>query len=221
MTQFRMTGCREVVPEQADNFNNQVKAIERAIDEKSPLAFDLAKTLIETACRTIHNDLGKEFDKNWDIPKLMKETMSLLPMAPDNIGATVYTAPALKKTIGGLSAVIQGIAEQRNLHGFASHGKDAYELPVDAIHAKLAALSADAIVNYMYALHQSQATATHDRIHFHDFKEFNEWLDESSEPFRIAALEFPASETLYAVHREAYKDLLTQYEAGLNEGVNE
>ena len=43
--------------------------------------------------------------------------------------------------------------------------------------------------------------------------DFNEWIDEQNQIVRIFTLEYKPSEVLFGIDQEAYRDLLTDYEA--------
>lgn len=56
---FRMDGARAIltVTPGAAHLEQQILAIERAVAETPALAIDLAKTLVETVCKTVLIDL--------------------------------------------------------------------------------------------------------------------------------------------------------------------
>ena len=153
-TGFVMTGAREVLATDAVYFEQQIIAIEKAVGENPGLSFDLAKTLIESACKTILKDRGQLCDSAWDLPRLLKETVGKLQIVPEGLEGAPDVAASLKKTISGLQTTIQGICELRNTQGFASHGKDAYSEQLDVIQAQLAARAADVIVNFLFRAHR-------------------------------------------------------------------
>lgn len=211
---FVMAGAREVLATDAVYFEQQVIAIEKAVGENPGLSFDLAKTLIESACKTILKDRGHECDNAWDLPRLLKETVRKLQVVPEGLDGAADVAASLKKTIGGLQTAIQGICELRNTQGFASHGKDAYTEQLDVVQAQLAARAADAIVNFLFRAHRHYPVdGPSRRLVYRELTDFNEWIDEQNQIIRIFTLEYKPSEVLFGIDQEAYRDLLTDYEA--------
>jgi hypothetical protein len=211
-TKFVMVGAREVMANGAVFFEQQVVAIEKAVSENPGLAFDLAKTLIESACKTILADRGHECDDGWELPRLLKETLGKLRFVPDGLDGDVNVAASLKKTIGGLQTTIQGICELRNTQGFASHGKDAYTEQLDVVQAQFTARAADVIVNFLFRSHRRYPDDwTTRRLVYNEMTEFNEWIDVQNEIVRIFKLEYKPSEVLFGVDQEAYRGLLNDY----------
>jgi hypothetical protein len=213
-TGFIMAGAREVMATDAVYFEQQIIAIEQAVGENPGLSFDLAKTLVESACKTILKDRGQPCDSAWDLPRLLKETLGKLQIVPEGLESAEEVAASLRKTIGGLLTAIQGICELRNTQGFASHGKDAYTLQLDIVQAQLAARAADAIVNFLFRAHRHYPIdGPTRRLVYRELADFNEWIDEQNEVVRIFTLEYKPSEVLFGIDQEAYRDLLTEYGA--------
>ncbi len=211
---YRMIGAREVLAMTAVRLEQQITAIESALGTNPSLVFDLAKTLIESSCKTILNDRSHAVDETWDLPRLLKETLGKLQIVPEGLESAAEIAASLRKTIGGLQTAIQGICELRNTQGFASHGKDAYTLQLDIVQAQLAARAADAIVNFLFRAHRHYPIdGPTRRLVYRKLADFNEWIDEQNEIVRIFTLEYKPSEVLFGIDQEAYRDLLTEYEA--------
>jgi len=211
---FVMVGAREVLATGAVFFEQQVIAIEKAVVENPGLAFDLAKTLIESACKTILKDRGHECDSGWDLPKLLKETLGKLQLVPDGLEGVGDVEASLKKTVGGLQTAIQGLCELRNTQGFASHGKDAYTDQLEVVQAHLVARAADVIVNFLFRTHRHYpSVGPTRRLAYRELTDFNDWIDEQNETVRIFTLEYRPSEVLFGVDEDAYRDLLTDYES--------
>src|SRR6185369_9675931 len=83
---FRMVGARAAVLEgpTAEAIEQQLHAIENALESVPDFAFDLSKTLVESVCKTVLADIGRTADPNWDAPKLLKETTNRLALLPRN-----------------------------------------------------------------------------------------------------------------------------------------
>lgn len=76
---FVMHGAREAMDRGMIHIEEQVKGIESAVSENPGLAFDLAKTLIESACKTILTERRIDYDTNDDLPRLFKTATQQLP----------------------------------------------------------------------------------------------------------------------------------------------
>jgi len=211
-TEFVLHGAREVLTAEAVHFEQQILALEEAVVDNAGLAFDLAKTLVESACKTILKDRGHTYGSNWELPKLLKETLNKLRLVPEGYENDAEVSESLRRTVGGLQTTIQGLCELRNTQGFASHGKDAYSTQLDIVQARLAARAADAVVNFLFRAHHSySSTGLSRRLVYRELNEFNEWIDEQNPPTRIFSLEYRPSEVLFNVDHAAYRDLLVSY----------
>jgi len=68
-TPFAMHGAREAIAGGLVHIEEQVKGIERAVLENPGLAFDLAKTLVESVCRAVLTERSIAFEPGDDVPK--------------------------------------------------------------------------------------------------------------------------------------------------------
>jgi len=218
---FVMHGARAAVAGGMLHIEEQVKAIELAVAENPGLAFDLAKTLIESACKTILSERGISFDKNEDLPKLFKRVRQALPFLPASLGDDAVARRRLEQTLNGLSTALQGVCELRNAFGFASHGSDSPRPAMEAIHATLAAQAADAIVGFLYSVHRQDLVKSRTpRLEYGDHADFNEWIDDQCAPVQILSLPpYRPSEALFYVDQEAYRDLLADFGNGEVSGI--
>lgn len=212
---FVMHGARTAVAGGMLHIEAQVKALELAVGANTGLAFDLAKTLVESACKTILTERGGTFDKDDDLPKLFKAAKLTIPFLPVAMAGDVGARRSLEQTLGGLSTALQGICELRNACGFASHGSDGPRPVMEGIQALLVAQAADAIIGFLYRVHRQDLTRPKSVIlEYRANPDFNEWLDDQCEPVRILSLPpYRPSDVLFNVDQEAYRDLLNDYEA--------
>lgn len=60
---FAMHGAREVLAAGAGHIEQQIVAIEEAVEKNPGLAFDLAKTLVESMCKTVLSECGDGYDE--------------------------------------------------------------------------------------------------------------------------------------------------------------
>jgi hypothetical protein len=212
---FVMHGARAAVGGGMLHIEEQVKALELAVAQNTGLAFDLAKTLVESACKTIITERGSVFDKDDDLPKLFKTVGSCVPFLPVALAADAGARKSLQQTLNGLNTALQGVCELRNAFGFASHGSDGPRPVMEGIQALLVAQAADAIIGFLYRVHrQDLSRPKMVQLEYDDNPDFNEWLDEQCEPVLILSLPpYRPSDVLFSVDQEAYRDLLTDYEA--------
>ena len=109
-----------------------------------------SKELIESCCKTIFEERKENFDKDWSVSKLVKETMKLLGVSTDNIKSENKIVKAI---LGNLHGIAGNIAELRNEHG-SGHGKGASYKGLKEHHAKLAIGSSTTLVQYLWDIHK-------------------------------------------------------------------
>jgi len=215
---FQMVGARAAVLDGpiAEAIEQQIHAIENALESVPDFAFDLSKTLVESVCKTVLADIGQQADTNWDAPKLLRETTNRLALLPRNHPDPTKARESVEKTIRGLLQTIQGLCELRNGYGMASHGRDGFSARLDLRQATLAAQAADTIVSFLYRIHRDALMQTPGaRVYYEDHTDFNEAFDRDNELIRLGELELLPSRVLFHGDREAYKAALNEY---LSEG---
>lgn len=210
---FVMYSARAAIAGGLLHIEEQVKALELAVFENTGLAFELAKTLVESACKTIITERGGTFEKDDDLAKVFKSASQCVPFLPPAMAAEGAARKSLQQTLSGLSTALQGVCELRNAFGFASHGSDGPRPVMEAVQALLAAQAADAMIGFLYRVHQADLSRPNTpRLEFQDHPEFNEWIDQENKPVQIFALPpYRPSEVLFTVDLEAYRDLLADY----------
>jgi hypothetical protein len=207
-----MHGSRAAMAAGLVHIEEQIIGIEQAVNDKPGLAFDLAKTLIESACRTILRERSIAFDPGDDLPKLFKATTNHLPFLPAPASGEAAVRKSLMQTLGGLSAAVQGVCELRNACGFASHGSDGPRPLMEGVQALLAAETADAIVGFLHRVHRNdRVPRVNQPTMYEDNAEFNASVDELHEQVRIFEEEFEPSRILFEMAPEPYRVYLTEY----------
>ena len=209
-----MAGVRSAILDGpiAEFIEQQIAAIENAVESVPDFAFDLSKTLIESVCKTVLADIGQSANPNWDAPKLLKETMNRLNLLPRNHPDPAKARDSVEKTLRGMLQTIQGLCELRNNYGMASHGRDAFSARLDIRQATLAAQAADTIVSFLYRIHRDALMQTAGaRVYYEDHADFNEAFDLEHETFQLGNLEFLPSRVLFHVDREAYRAALYEH----------
>ncbi len=212
---FMMLGARAAIAGGLAHIEEQVKALERAVVENPGLAFDLAKTLIESACKSIITERGGRIEKNDDMSDLFRKVKAAVPFLPPASAGESGARKSLDQTLSGLNTALQGVCELRNAYGFASHGSDGPRPAMERVQVLLAAQAADAIVGFLYSSHAAElARPPVVRLEFDDNSDFNEWIDNQSEMVHVLDLPpYRPSEVLFNVDQEAYRDLLSRHSA--------
>lgn len=218
---FKMYGAREAIAGGFLHIEHQVNAIEDAIINNPCLAFDLARTLIESVCRTILKERSITYSENDDLPKLFKTVTQTLPLLPPSANQETEVRKSLSQTLNGLHTAIQGICELRNRCGFASHGADSQRPPLEQTQAILVASAADTIIGFLYRLHQQDRAIEQKRsLSYEDYPGFNDFVDSEHEMIQIFELEFRPSEVLFTMDPEGYRNYLAEFTSN-NDLVNE
>ncbi len=212
---FVMHGARAAMADGLLHIEEQVRALEQAVGENTGLAFDLAKTLVESACKSIITERGSTVDDGDDMSKVFKVASQCVPLLPASLASEAGARKSLAQTFSGLHTALQGVCELRNAFGFASHGSDGPRPVMESVQALLAAQAADTIIGFLYRVHRADlARPSRPRLEFGDHRAFNEWVDGENEPVRIFSLPgYRPSEVLFNVDQEAYRDLLANYKA--------
>lgn len=209
---FLMHGARAAMAGGLTHIEEQVKGIERAVIENPGLAFDLAKTIVESTCRTILSDRKIPFQSEDDLPRLYKTVTTQLPLLPVAASSEAEARKSLTQTLNGLHTALQGVCELRNAYGFASHGAEGPRPGMESVQALLAAQAADAIVGFLHRVHrQDRITLPIAQMKFEDNEDFNDFIDEANSQVRIFDNLYRPSEVLFAVDHPAYRDLLSDY----------
>lgn len=107
-----------------------------------------AKELIESCCKTILDEKGVGWDKNWDVGKLTNATIELLKRMSIDRPDTAPTSAEMKAILGNLRSIATNLAALRNPYG-SGHGKSATYKGLEERHAKLAVGSSITLVSFL------------------------------------------------------------------------
>jgi hypothetical protein len=212
---FVMHGARDAIAGGLAHVEQQVRSIEQAVVENPGLAFDLAKTLVESVCRAVLSERSIAFSEDDDLPRLFKTACQSLPFLPPTASNEAEVRKSLAQTLNGLSTAVQGICELRNQCGFASHGSGTARPPMESVQALMAAEAADTIIGFLHRVHrQDRAPPPSPRALYESNTAFNEAVDEAhGGMFRIYDEEFPPSQVLFEMAPEPYRVYLTEFNA--------
>lgn len=130
----------------------QIDLLMKMRDENPTVAIGKSKELMECCCKTILEKQGGEIQAGWDVPRLVKETMSLLRLNVSDLEHSPENT-VVKKILGSLSGLATGIAEYRNKWG-DGHGRSASFEPLFKRHAKLAVGSSITFVEYLWETYE-------------------------------------------------------------------
>jgi abortive infection Abi-like protein len=215
-----MHGARAAIVGGLSHIEEQVKAIELAVNENPGLAFDLARTVVESTCRTILAERNIGFGTDDDLPKLFKSVTMHLPLLPVEASSESAARKSLTQTLNGLHTALQGVCELRNAYGFASHGTDGPRAGMESVQALLAAQAADAIVGFLHRVHRVDRIPTSLlRLEYRTNDAFNVYVDEANDIVHIFDLEYQPSEVLFTVDLEAYRDRLASFEPEIDDDL--
>ena len=208
---YIMHATRESMEDGLDHVDEQVDALEHAVYEQPNLALSLAKTLVESVCKSILTERGIAYGKNDSLPRLFHTVttgVSLLPMAASG---EAKVRKSLERTVNGLHTALQGICELRNSCGFAAHGSEGSQPSMESNQALLAAEIADTIVGFVYrAHHESWTRVVQHELKLDDNPEFNDYVDEAFGRHQIFEVEYRSSQLLYSVDPGAYRAYLAE-----------
>lgn len=132
--------------------SEQITIMNEKIETAPHVAIGMAKELIEICCKSIFELRTTEYDKNWDLQKLIKETNQILKLTPSDIPDEKKAADIIRKILGSLTAVVQGICELRNDYG-TGHGKSSKFKGLNPRHARLAVGAASTLANFLIETH--------------------------------------------------------------------
>ncbi|MGH9498318.1 MAG: abortive infection family protein [Terriglobales bacterium] len=134
----------------------QITRMETAVANDPALAIGTAKELIETICKTILDERNRTYSKSADIPELVKATAKALKLTPDDIPDTAKASDTIRRILGNLGSIPQGIAELRNLYG-TGHGKTTRTKGLGSRHAKLAVGAAATLAVFLIETHNERS----------------------------------------------------------------
>lgn len=137
--------------------SKQIELMLKMQSENPTDAIGKAKELIESCCKTILDNKGVDWDKNWDMSKLTGETLSLLNLTPKSIADTDPVSENIKAVLGNLRGISTKLAEIRNPYG-SGHGKSASFTGLETRHAKLAVGCSITFVTFLWDTYEGGAS---------------------------------------------------------------
>lgn len=128
-----------------------LRALERR-NEDPEAAITAARTLLESTCKHILDDLGESYEDRFDLPKLYRLTAEQLNLAPSQ-----HTEQIFKQILGGCQAVVEGLGAVRNRLSDA-HGKGRRPVKPAPRHAELAVNLAGTMATFLIQTWEKKKT---------------------------------------------------------------
>lgn len=126
-------------------------ALRRRFDDPKG-AITASRTLIETVCKCILDNMGIPYKSSTKYPQLYFLTSKALKLAPGE-----QSEEAIKRTLGGIVTTIEGIGSLRNIFGDA-HGRGRTSENPRVAHAELVVNISGALCTFLFSTWQSQQT---------------------------------------------------------------
>ena len=137
----------------SEYMSSQISIMMKMTKENPTEAIGKAKELIESCCKTIMEERKVQFSQDDSVGQLTRKVMKLLKVTPHNIDDKLPAVEAMKKILGNLSAIAEGMATLRNNYG-SGHGKPASYKGLEERHAKLAVGSSITLVEFLWCTHE-------------------------------------------------------------------
>jgi len=118
------------------------KALLRSNDDPEA-AITSSRTLIEVVCKHILDEMQAVYDETVELPKLYKQTASILNLSPDQ-----HSEQLFKQILGGCQTVVEGLGGLRNKFGDA-HGVSRTKAKPAFRHASLAVNLSGAMCSFL------------------------------------------------------------------------
>lgn len=113
-------------------------------------AITTARSLVESTCKYILDELGKSYTDRDDLPRLYKNTANAMHLSPSQHNEQIF-----KQILSGCISVIDGFSALRNDLGDA-HGKGKIKFSPSARHADLAVNLAGTISTFLISTYEEQ-----------------------------------------------------------------
>lgn len=117
----------------------QMDRIRRAANDDPALAIGTAKELIESTAKVILLELGHHVDNKADLPELARAAQLALGLHPSaGAGSGPDTSEGIKRILGAVTTIANGLAELRNRGHGTGHGPATARVGLRPRHAHLA-----------------------------------------------------------------------------------
>lgn len=113
-------------------------------------AITMARTLLESVCKHILDEMNVDYKDDADLPTLYRHTAKVLNLAPSQ-----HTVEVFRQILGGCTAVVEGLGSLRNRLSDA-HGKGKAGTKPAPRHAELVVNLAGTVASFLLATWKSQ-----------------------------------------------------------------
>jgi Abortive infection C-terminus len=158
----RLSGTADIL-----NFDTVSRDLERALEsaQRDPeSAVTSACSTVESVCRSIIIELDEDLPAKKDIKGLFNAVKKPLGLSPDRADIEPQIADDVRKILGGLATVVEGIGALRT-HGGDAHGRERGYARMDARIASLAINSASTVSLFLIEAWQRKFPAR--QLHKH------------------------------------------------------
>jgi predicted transcriptional regulator len=124
-------------------------ALERRITDPEG-AITLSRTLLESVCKHILDDLNISYDDGMELPKLYRLLATALNLAPAQ-----HTEQIFKQILTGCVSIVEGLGALRNKVSDA-HGRGRKNVRPAARHAELAVNLAGSLATFLVVTKEAQ-----------------------------------------------------------------
>ncbi|WP_174366122.1 abortive infection family protein [Deinococcus sp. JMULE3] len=131
-----------------------ITRLEQALTSDPELALGSAKELLESVLKLILQAHG-DTNLTDDMPQLLKRVQQYLALDPKvALAPSAAGQDTLKQVLAGVSQIVRGLAELRNLYGTGHGGVG--PSPLELRHAHLAVTTAGAAATFLMETHEAQ-----------------------------------------------------------------
>ena len=118
-----------------DGLHRQIERLVTVAETDHALAVGTSRELVETVCNTILED-RRVTPGNDDIPRLVRAVAKEFSLLPDRVSEKAKGSDVIRRILGSLGQITQGLAELRTLYG-TGHGRSARAVGVQPRHARV------------------------------------------------------------------------------------
>lgn len=186
------------------------------IESESGLVVGQCKALIETLCKSVLKEQGKEIEPNISLGKLAKKAVTALGVEQTG-NKDQKTREAFVKLINSLASQLENAASAigtlRNEYCPLAHGRGHDEPQLHMIYAHFVASQTDALATFILELIEQRKNLVPEII-FSENDDYNEYLYSTFEEIEIYGDLYQAPEVLFKMNPEVYQRGLEEYQEG-------
>lgn len=128
-----------------------------SISADPELAIGTAKELVETACKTVLDDLQIPFEARDDLPKLVRATAKALERPHTDIPDAAKASDSIRRLLSNLLTIADALAQLRNAYG-TGHGRSAKAKVLQPRHARLDVGAAATLSTFLFETHAERTS---------------------------------------------------------------